>query len=137
MSWNPISTSSPIFVSRNDRRSVIVELWSIVLIVLAMTSWSLSAQVLSTKASDEPITLDLDNSVTKRLVAIEDFIAEKQWDVVASMLRQTQAEKPDKLVSIGPGWYVSVARYCQCRAALLPLAGLTAYRQQVNPSAKK
>ncbi len=122
---------------QNGWRSTIVRLRLIAFLVLAMSPGSLAAQVISTKASDEPITLDLDNSVTKRLVAIEDFIAEKQWDVVASMLRQTQAEKPDKLVSIGPGWYVSVARYCQCRAALLPPAGLTTYRQQSNSSAKK
>ncbi|HLQ44696.1 MAG TPA: hypothetical protein VK137_08210, partial [Planctomycetaceae bacterium] len=97
----------------------------------------LAAQVITIKPSDEPITLDLDSAVAKRLATVEDFIAEKQWDVVVGLLRQTQAEKPDKLVPIAPGWYVSAARYCQCRAALLPPAGLAAYRKQVDATAQK
>ncbi len=141
MPWPPTQLLFPAKIRRNDRRSVVC--WRRLFVVIAvaivgtMTLEALTAQVILTKASDEPITLDLDNSVTKRLVAIEDFITEKQWDVVATMLRQAQAEKSDKLVSIGLGWYVSVARYCQCRAALLPAAGLSVYRQQINSMAKK
>ena len=122
------------FARANCCRSLLL---ACVLIVGVSVHSEIHAQIFSTKNSDEPITLDLDSSVTKRLAAIEDFISEKQWDVVATMLRQAQAEKPDKLVSIGSGWYVSVTRYCQCRAAMLPTAGLTVYRQQINSAAKK
>ncbi len=106
------------------------------LIVLTATS-PLLAQPLATRPSQEALTLDLDSAVVKRLASVEDFIADKQWDLVASLLRQTQVEKPDKLVSVAPGWYVSVARYCQCQAAQLPPAGLAAYRRQANATAKK
>ena len=51
--------------------------------------------------------------------------------------RIAPTEKPDKLVPIAPGWYLSAARYCQCRAALLPPAGLAAYRKQVDATAQK
>ncbi len=90
------------------------------------------AQVLLKKSWDEAITLDLDNAATKRLASIEDFVAERQWDVVAGLLRQAQTEQGDKLVPIAPGWYMSVTRYCQCRAALLPPAGLTAFRSHAD-----
>ncbi|TXT34277.1 MAG: Uncharacterized protein FD138_1696, partial [Planctomycetota bacterium] len=96
-----------------------------------------SAQVVGSKASQEAMTLDLDSAVTKRLASIEDFLAEKQWDAVATLLRQTQAEKPDKLVAIAPGWYVSVARFCQCQTALLPPPALASYRRQMDATAKK
>ena len=107
------------------------------LLVILATTAPLSAQPLATRPSQEALTLDLDSAVVKRLASVEDFIADKQWDLVASLLRQTQAEKPDKLVPVAPGWYVTVARYCQCQAALLPQAGLTAYRRQVDATAKK
>ncbi len=141
MPWNSIRLSCPARNNCDVLRSAVCSLWLFVVITLVvvgtMASSQLTAQVISTKASDEPITLDLDNSVTKRLIAIEDFVAEKQWDVVATMLRQTQAEKSDKLVAISPEWYVSVARYCQCRAAILPTAGLITYQQQINATAQK
>ncbi len=96
-----------------------------------------SAQFAATKLSQEAMTLDLDSAATKRLASIEDFVAEKQWDAVATLLRQTQSEKPDRLVAISPGWYVSVTRFCQSQAALLPTPGLTAYRRQMDATAKK
>lgn len=104
---------------------------------LGLASTPMPAQLVSAKSSQAAMTLDLDSAVTKRLASIEDFLAEKQWDSVATLLRQTQAEKPDKLVAIAPGWYVSVARFCQCQAALLPAAALAAYRQQMDATAKK
>ena len=107
------------------------------LLVILTATAPLSAQPLATKPSQEALSLDLDSAVVKRLASVEDFIADKQWDLVASLLRQTQAEKPDKLVLLAPGWYVSVARYCQCQAALLPPAGLAAYRRQADATAKK
>lgn len=106
------------------------------LLVILATTAPLLAQPMATRPSQETLTLDLDSAVVKRLASVEDFIADKQWDLVASLLRQTQAEKPDKLVSVAPGWYVSVARYCQCQAALLPPAGLAAYRRQADATAK-
>jgi outer membrane protein assembly factor BamB len=106
------------------------------LLIVLTTTALLLAQPLATRPSQESLTLDLDFAVVKRLASVEDFIADKQWDLVASMLRQTQLEKSDKLVAIAPGWYVSVARYCQCRVALLPPAGLAAYRRQVDATAK-
>jgi outer membrane protein assembly factor BamB len=107
------------------------------LLVILATAPSLLAQSLTTRPSQEALSLDLDSAVVKRLASVEDFISDKQWDLVASLLRQTQAEKPDKLVPVAPDWYVSVARYCQCQAALLPPAGLTAYRRQTDATAKK
>lgn len=107
------------------------------LLIVLMTTSPLLAQPVATRPSLEALTLDLDSAVMKRLASVDDFIAGKQWDQVATLLRQTQAEKPDKLVPMAPGWYVSVARYCQCQAALLPPAGLAAYRRQVDATAKK
>lgn len=101
------------------------------------TATSASAQFVTVRPSQEAMTLDVDSAVTKRLASIEDFVAEKQWDAVATLLRQTQAEKPDKLVAIASDWYVSVARFCQCQAALLPAPGLAAYRRQMDATAKK
>ena len=116
-------------------RSLLLQ-FSGLLIVLAM-AFPLLAQPLTMRPSQEALTLDLDSAVVKRLASVEDFIADKQWDLVASLLRQTQAEKPDKLVPVAPGWYLSVARYCQCQAALLPPAGLAAYRRQADATAKQ
>ena len=96
-----------------------------------------SAQLIAAKPSQEAITLELDSAVTKRLANLEDFLSEKQWDTAATLLRQTPAEKPDKLVAIAPGWYVGVARFCQCQAALLPPPGLAAYRRQMDATSKK
>lgn len=107
------------------------------LLLVCSSAAPLSAQLVAVKSSQEAMTLDVDSAVTKRLASIEDFVAEKQWDTVATLLRQTQAEKPDKLVAIAPGWYVSVARFCQCQAALLPTPGLVAYRRQMDATAKK
>ncbi len=106
------------------------------LIILALVAPA-QAQLVATNLSQEAMTLDLDSAATKRLASIEDFVAEKQWDGVATLLRQTQSEKADKLVAIAPGWYVSVARFCQSQAALLPSPGLTAFRRQVDGTAKK
>lgn len=141
MTYERIRPAAQLNTWRNVRKPLSGR-WQLPLVVSLMVIFvsehgPLPAQIISTKSSDEPFTLDLDSSVTKRLAAIEDFVSEKRWDVVASMLRQAQVEKPDKLVSIGPGWYVSVSRYCQCRAAMLPAGGLEAYRQQINAGAKK
>ncbi len=106
------------------------------LFVLASVSPA-SAQFVATNFSQEAMTLDLDSAATKRLASIEDFVAEKQWDAVATLLRQTQSDKADKLVAISPGWYVSVARFCQSQAALLPMPGLIAYRRQTDATSKK
>lgn len=95
------------------------------------------AQFVAAKPSQEAMMLDLDSAVTKRLASVEDFLAEKQWDAVATLLRQTQAEKSDKLVAIGPGWYISVGRFCQCQGAMLPAPALAAYRRQVDATAKR
>ena len=106
------------------------------LLVLASAA-PLPAQFVASKPRQDVMTLDVDSAVTKRLASIEDFVAEKQWDSVATLLRQTQAEKSEKLVAIAPGWYVSVARFCQCQAAVLPTPGLAAYRRQMDATAKK
>ncbi|MFM9960678.1 MAG: PQQ-binding-like beta-propeller repeat protein [Planctomycetaceae bacterium] len=106
-------------------------------VLVLLTTSPLLAQPIATRPNLEALTLDLDSAVLKRLANVEDFIADKQWDLVASLLRQTPAEKPDKLVPLAPGWYVSVARYCQCQAALLPPAGLAAYRRQAEATANK
>lgn len=106
------------------------------LLFLLASPTSALAQFVAAKASQEAMVLDLDSSVTKRLASIEDFLAEKQWDSVATLLRQTQAEKPEKLIAIAPGWYLSVARFCQCQAALLPAPALAAYRRQMDVTAK-
>ncbi len=108
----------------------------IIVLFCLLEASPVSAQLVGLKTSQEAMTLDLDSAVTKRLASIEDFLADKQWDAVATLLRQTQAEKPDKLVAIAPGWYVSVARFCQCQAALLPPPALAAYRRQMDPTAK-
>jgi len=108
----------------------------LLLIVLVLVAPA-SAQLVVPDISQEAMTLDLDSAATKRLASIEDFVAEKQWDAVATLLRQTQSEKADKLVAIAPGWYVSVARFCQSQATLLPKPGLIAYRRQVDATAKK
>lgn len=107
------------------------------LMIVLVTTSSLLAQPIATRSSQEALTLDLDSAVLKRLANVDDFIADKQWDQLASLLRQTPAEKPDKLVPLVPGWYVSVARYCQCQAALLPPAGMAAYRRQADATANK
>lgn len=107
------------------------------LLLLFGSASPLSAQFVAVRPSQEAMTLDVDSAVTKRLASIEDFVAEKQWEAVATLLRQTQAEKPDKLVAIAPGWYVSVARFCQCQAALLPTPGIAAYRRQMDATATK
>ncbi len=104
--------------------------------VQIVTAQIVIAQIIPARSSDERLTLDLDSAVAKRLATVEDFVAEKQWEVVAGLLRQTQIEKPDKLILIAPGWFVSAARYCQCRAGVLPPAGLAAYRRQVDAVAK-
>jgi hypothetical protein len=106
-------------------------------VIIWATAAPLLAQTPPPKHSQEAITLDLDSAASKRLAHVEDFVANQQWDQVAALLRQTQAEKPDKLVAIAPGWYVSVVRFCQCQSAVLPPAGLAAYRQQVEGTAKK
>lgn len=106
------------------------------LLLLVLTTPA-SAQFVATRPRHEAMTLDLDSAATKRLASIEDFLVEKQWDSVATLLRQTQAEKADKLIAIAPGWYVSVARFCQCQAALLPTPALVAYRRQMDATAKK
>ena len=108
----------------------------IFVLLFLLSATPVSAQLVGLKTSQEAMTLELDSAVTKRLASIEDFLAEKQWDAVATLLRQTQAEKPDKLVAIAPGWYVSVARFCQCQAALLPSPALAAFRRQMDPTAK-
>ena len=112
-------------------------LGQLVALLLVLPVTSVSAQFVGTKPSQEAMTLDIDSTVTKRLASIEDFIAEKQWDTVATLLRQTQAEKPDKLVAIAPGWYVGVARFCQCQAASMPPPALAAYRRLMDATAKK
>lgn len=101
------------------------------------SSAPLIAQPLSDHARQESFTLDLDNTVAKRLATIQDFAVQNQWDRVATLLKQTIEENNDKLVSMAPGWYVSVNRFCQCQTAVLPPAGLTACRQQVDHLAQE
>ncbi len=113
-------------------------LWLILLITLVhVEQASVGAQVFFSKVSEELITLEIDSAVTKKLATLEDFIAERKWDIVANVLRQTSAETPDKLVAIAPGWFVSAARYCQLRAAALPPEGLSVYRKHIDPTAKQ
>lgn len=107
------------------------------LLVSLGAAMPVSAQVTSRKSSQEAMTLDLDSAVIKRLASLEDLVADAQWDALATLLMQTQAEKPDKLIPVSEGWYVSVLRYCQCQAALLPPPGLSAYRRQVDAAAKR
>lgn len=109
----------------------------LVLWALACLAMPADAQVFIAKPAHEPITLEIDSAVNKTLATLEDFVANQQWDVVATVLKQTQTERPDKLVPIGQNWYVSAERYCQLRAALLPDAGLAAYRHQIDSSARQ
>ncbi len=107
----------------------------VVILTLQLTA-SVDAQIELTRSTDEFVTLDFDNIVVKRLATVEDLIGQQRWAEVATMLRQAQLDQPDKLVPIGPGWYVNVTRYVQCRAAMLPVAGLAEYRRQVDATAQ-
>lgn len=104
--------------------------------LLVLVTLPLSAPGQTVRSTPEAMTLEIESALTKRLASLENLVADKKWNEVATLLRQTPAEKPDKLVPIAPGWYVSVARSCQCLAALLPPAGLEAYRRQVDAVAK-
>jgi outer membrane protein assembly factor BamB len=110
--------------------------WLGMVLVLA-SSAPLIAQSLSAPTYQESITLDLDNAVAKRLATVPDFAEQNQWGSVATLLKQTIEENNEKLVSMAPGWYVGVSRFCQCQAAVLPPAGLAVYRRQVDHLAQE
>jgi len=77
----------------------------------------------------------VDGTTRTRLAQLDDYIREKQWDELISILTSLIEAEDRRLFPISPARLVPVADYCRIRLAQLPAEALKIYREKVDPAA--
>ncbi len=85
----------------------------------------------------ESVSLATDSSVLRKLVPVNDYLEEQQWERAIAILRQIAEEHGETLISVSPGRYLNVALYSNMLLAHLPSEGLSAYRKKIDPQARR
>ena len=122
---------------RNSRFSRNAILYLLSSIVSFSTTAALFAQPATQPPFQERIVLDTELTIVKQMGAVEDFLRDGQWSDAIEKLRQIQAEKPESLVPVRFGRYVTVETYADLMLANFPPAGLAVYRNRMDAQAQR
>ncbi len=98
---------------------------------------ALFAQAPQTPPFQERIVLDTELTIIKQMGAVEDFFRDEQWSDAIEKLRQIRVEKPESLVPVRFGRYVTVETYADLMLANFPPAGLAVYRNRMDSQARR
>ncbi|HAH46518.1 PQQ-like beta-propeller repeat protein [Gimesia sp.] len=93
-------------------------------------------QVISSRFR-ESVSLDVNNTVLKKMGSVRDYLSEQQWEDAVKILIQISDEYGDSLYPEAPGRYLRVSEYCQNLLAGFPPEAIAIYREKVDPRAKR
>jgi len=80
--------------------------------------------------------LELVDGITRtRLAQVEDYIREKQWEDLISILTGPIEVEDRRLFPVSPARLLPVAEYCRIRLGQLPPEALKIYRERIDPLA--
>ncbi|QDV48643.1 outer membrane protein assembly factor BamB family protein [Gimesia fumaroli] len=85
----------------------------------------------------EAVSLDVNNTVLKKMGSVRDYLAEQQWEDAVNILVQISNEYGDSLYPESPGRYLRVSEYCQNLLAGFPREAIRVYREKTDPRAKR
>ncbi|QDT40490.1 outer membrane biogenesis protein BamB [Gimesia alba] len=85
----------------------------------------------------ESVSLDVNNTVLKKMGSVRDYLAERQWEDAVNILVQISNEYGDSLYPESPGRYLRVSEYCQNLLAGFPREAIAIYREKTDPRAKR
>lgn len=85
----------------------------------------------------ESVSLDVNNTVLKKMGSVRDYLSEQQWEDAVKILIQISDEYGDSLYPEAPGRYLRVSEYCQNLLAGFPSEAIAVYREKVDPRAKR
>ncbi|WP_417386043.1 PQQ-binding-like beta-propeller repeat protein [Gimesia sp.] len=85
----------------------------------------------------ESVSLDVNNTVLKKMGSVRDYLTEQQWEDAVKILIQISDEYGDSLYPETPGRYLRVSEYCQNLLAGFPPEAIAIYREKVDPRAKR
>lgn len=85
----------------------------------------------------ESVSLDVNNTVLKKMGSVRDYLLEKQWADAVDILMQISDEYGDSLYPESTGRYLRVSEYCQNLLAGFPREAILIYREKVDPRAKR
>ena len=102
-----------------------------------------STEVMSQDAPTKPqkviesVFLETDATATRKLAAVEGYLAARQWEEAIQLVTQLLAEPSSKLVPVGRGRYVNLRLRCNTLLASMDTAGLQVLRRRLDPRAAK
>ncbi|WP_417375837.1 PQQ-binding-like beta-propeller repeat protein [Gimesia maris] len=85
----------------------------------------------------ESVSLDVNNTVLKKMGSVRDYLSEQQWEDAVKILIQISDEYGDSLYPESAGRYLRVSEYCQNLLAGFPPEAIAIYREKVDPRAKR
>lgn len=105
--------------------------------VPAEISLAQSEQQGATPKFREAVSLDVNNTVLKKMGSVRDYLSERQWDDAVNILVQISDEYGDSLYPESSGRYLRVSEYCQNLLADFPREAILMYREKTDPRAKR
>ncbi len=115
----------------------------IVLLVLGSACFSTKLSLAQPEQQDVPpkfresVSLDVNNTVLKKMGSVRDYLAERQWEDAVNILAKISEEYGDTLYPESPGRYLRVSEYCQNLLAGFPREAIAVYREKTDPRAKR
>ncbi|MCA9014649.1 MAG: hypothetical protein KDA77_04875, partial [Planctomycetaceae bacterium] len=85
----------------------------------------------------EAVSLDVNNTVLKKMGSVRDYLAERQWEDAINILVQISNEYGDSMYPESPGRYLRVSEYCQNLLTGFPREAIAIYRTKTDPRARR
>lgn len=85
----------------------------------------------------ESVSLDVNNTVLKKMGSVRDFLLEQQWEDAVNILVKISNEYGDSLYPESTGRYIRVSEYCQNLLAGFPPEAIAVYREKTDPRARR
>ncbi|MEO1995744.1 MAG: PQQ-binding-like beta-propeller repeat protein [Planctomycetaceae bacterium] len=82
-------------------------------------------------------TFEVDRIAVNQLGTVREYLRVKQWKPAIDLLQPLMEERGDSLYRVSFGRWMNVRRYCHFVISQMPLAGLQAYRYQVDTRARQ
>lgn len=88
------------------------------------------------RTATEPVLLDTNPTVQKRLAEAADYLVDERWEEAIEVISQVSAGYGATLIEVSPRRYLDVATYCQILFSRLPPPALSIYRAQTDSQAR-
>lgn len=129
-------------MSRSPRRSRVIPAgrpgaWLLAMLLGGSLLPSGHAQREPAPTGIDAVFLDVDPAAAKKLAAVRDLLAAREWGDAVELLRQIGEQHGDRLAAVAPRRFISVQTYCDILLSSLPEEGLKLYRARIDPQAKR